>query len=180
MPRQGCPTPRSNPNRRFARIERAILITNVPGTWLAAKPLITKLARKLRAEGYQFQWAYNIEENPKGSGYHTHMWQRGDYIPREHLSEISESIGMGYTWVEPMRQPHGIPLPYSMKLGLVDGASTRHQADTQLALYGQRNGGRIVRASRDMFLDRAGNRTTLTGALREARLLYQVARRGEA
>lgn len=57
---------------------------------------INRLVEYLRRLGYEWQHWGVVEQNPNGTGYHAHLWQRGDYIPQAVLQEACLRAGMGY------------------------------------------------------------------------------------
>lgn len=71
-----------------AQPERFVSLTLVPDPlreWVRLRAQLRDLARRLRLEGYSWEWAWFIERNPKGSGFHLHGLQHGDFVPQREL-----------------------------------------------------------------------------------------------
>lgn len=66
--------------------------------------------RRLLEAGYPGEYWGVVEENPKGTGHHVHLWRRGGYVPQARVSEVADRCGMGrVTWIERYRGGvHGI------------------------------------------------------------------------
>lgn len=56
--------------------------------WDRTRAQIRDLTRRLRLEGHQVEWAWAVERNPRGTGFHAHGIQHGSYIPQRELSEL--------------------------------------------------------------------------------------------
>lgn len=67
--------------------ERLVTLTLAPEDRERRRGQVKELAYRLRKDGYVVQWAWNTERNPKGTGYHVHLLQRGDYIPQRRLED---------------------------------------------------------------------------------------------
>lgn len=50
---------------------------------------------RVRDAGFRWEDWSVIETNPRGTGYHVHGWQRGDYVPQSKLSKVAKSCGFG-------------------------------------------------------------------------------------
>lgn len=63
---------------------RLVTLTQLPSDWQKARGQVRDLVRRLRAER-KLEWGWSIEANPKGTGYHAHAIQWGDYLPQSWL-----------------------------------------------------------------------------------------------
>jgi hypothetical protein len=59
----------------------------VPADFQRARGQTREFIYRLRRDGYDFEMAWAIEQNPKGTGFHAHGVQHGDYIPQRLLQE---------------------------------------------------------------------------------------------
>jgi hypothetical protein len=64
---------------------RLVTLTALPDDFQTARGQVRDFARRLRSDGYTWEWAWAIEANPRGTGYHAHGLQHGDYVPVRHL-----------------------------------------------------------------------------------------------
>lgn len=55
--------------------------------WQATRWQVRDLGRRLRQD-YRCEWAWAVEPNPKGTGYHLHAIQHGDYLPQRELETL--------------------------------------------------------------------------------------------
>lgn len=74
-----------------------------------ARTRIGLISRNLKRLGYEpGEWTWTIEQNPKETGYHVHMLQRGPSIPQRKLQEAAKRAGAGIPWIKRIeRQAYG-------------------------------------------------------------------------
>lgn len=153
----------------LAEPQRAVRFSKVPNDWKRAQRAIKRTTELLRAEGFQWRWAYHIEPNPRQvdeRSNHLHGWQHGDYVPQRALQEICRRSGLGIPYIERVKQQtgRGGSVGYGLK-GLRYGMK-HDDLDTFLDL----NGGRLVHASYGFWRDGSdGERLTLESAKDRAR-----------
>jgi hypothetical protein len=118
------------------------------------------LMRIIRAERGPTGWAYSIERNPGRLGTHAHCWVNGPLLDDAALADYGRRVGAGLLHQVPATTTL-IPLGYGLKdltrsltLPLREGLAA--QAD-----YLDRNGGRVVHASRAFWVDGLGRPTRL-------------------
>lgn len=97
-------------------------------------------------------WSWTLERNPKGTGYHAHVVQRGGYVPQAVLQLACERGGAGIPYVNAIRADTTGAQRYGLKtFGATGyGLKTFRAADDArdaLAL----NHGRLEHHSRDFF-----------------------------
>ena len=77
------------PIHRVAR-PRLVTLTRLPVTgdgaldWQATRWQVRDLARRLH-DDFRCEWAWAVEANPRGTGYHLHAVQWGDFLPQREL-----------------------------------------------------------------------------------------------
>lgn len=68
--------------------ERLVTLTLAPPDRERRRGQVRDLKYRVRARGYACEWAWNTERNPKGTGFHIHLLQHGDYIPQRELQDL--------------------------------------------------------------------------------------------
>jgi hypothetical protein len=132
--------------------ERALTLTLVapqgdPNPWATAQRNIAVIRRNLGRLGVDpGEWVTHIEPNPKGTGFHAHIWQHGSRIPKQLLSEAADRAGTGWTRIERIRATASASR-YGLK-GL--GYGLKGTTDSP-AEYLRVNGGRLTHQSRGFF-----------------------------
>jgi hypothetical protein len=123
---------------------RLVTLTGLPEDFQRARGQVRDFARNLRNDGYRWEWAWAIEANPKGTGYHAHGVQHGDYVSQAHLQQ---RWGGRIVDVRALSRPGaGV---YAVKEALrVAGYVTKGTAGGGLVDHLGRNGGRAVHWSR--------------------------------
>ncbi len=71
---------------------RLVTLTLAPEPWQARRQKARLLAYDLRAMGYDWQWGWTTERNPRGTGFHLHGIQHGSRVPQALLQETWGSI----------------------------------------------------------------------------------------
>lgn len=141
----------------LAGYQRHITLTQAGDSWQEVRGRMRRLRYFLVKSGFEVEWAWHVEPNPKGTGRHIHAFQRGaQKIPQTRLSSLAVRSGFGRVcWINwhgkrKRAQNYGVKLagmPYGMK------AVEQAQA---LDEYRELNGNRLVHASRGFWLDEAG------------------------
>ncbi len=129
---------------RQAPRRRLVTLTGLPADFQLARGQVRGFARRLRVDGYAWEWAWAIEANPRGTGWHAHGVQHGDYVNQAHLQD---RWGGRIVDVRALKQPGaGV---YAVKEALrVAGYVTKGAAGEMLPEHLARNGGRAVHWSR--------------------------------
>ncbi len=117
-------------------VVRMVTLTQVPGNWQRARGQVRDLARRVRKK-FALEWAWAIEENPRGTGYHAHAMQWGEYLPQSQLQDM-----WGDRIVHIMQVGKGTA-GYLTKCAAVAGYLSKNIAD-HLAV----NGGRAIHMTR--------------------------------
>lgn len=122
---------------------RLVTLTAVPEDWQQCRSQVRDWAREVRAHGFRWEWAWAREANPRGTGFHVHGVQHGDYVPQRVLDDL---WGGRKVDVRALRRPGaGV---YAVKEALKvagyigKGAAGSHHDHLDL------NGGRAVHLSR--------------------------------
>ena len=147
-----------NARRRSAAIawanpQRAITITLLAPAgdsdpWQTARRRWNRTREYLKRAGVDpGESVLHVEPNPRGTGFHGHVWQRGARpIPKAALQEAAHRAGAGWSRIERCRSTAGASayglkgLGYGLK-GTTDGP----------AEYLRVNGGRLTHQSRGFF-----------------------------
>ncbi len=83
--------------------QRFITLTSVGDTLSEVGSVTQAIVRRIRRHGYEFQYCATFEQHKMGR-FHTHMLQRGEYIPQGFLSESLRSVTHGRSWVVDIRR----------------------------------------------------------------------------
>ena len=73
---------------------RLVTLTQCPTTpdgsldWQRTRGQVRDLCRRVRATGRQCEWAWAVEQNPRRTGFHIHLIQKGDYLPQRELQDM--------------------------------------------------------------------------------------------
>jgi hypothetical protein len=142
----------------YGRPERMIRLSQFPENFSQTRSQVRDLRRRLVKQGYACEWAWVCERNPRGTGYHGHLMQHGDYIPQAQLQDMT---GGRIPYVEKLRGGSS-GAGYALKGAggsryMLKGAGGSEALREHLEL----NGGRIVHYSRGFFRSQSGD--TLTG-----------------
>ena len=78
-----------------AGCERRVTLTMVGESPKQVRARLSRFRYRMRQRGYRWEEWGAIERNPKGTGFHYHGWQRGDFVPVRELSEAADRSGMG-------------------------------------------------------------------------------------
>jgi hypothetical protein len=140
--------------------ERFMTLTRVGDDWQRVRSRMKRLRYAVVRELGACEWVWAVERNPRGTGYHVHAWQRGDFLDQAQLSHMADGKGMGFRvdirrW-ESGGESYALKEAYALK-----GAD----GEAFLAM----NGGRLTHQSRGFFV----------GGVREVERAAVAARLGE-
>ena len=142
--------------------ERMVRFSLVGRSWQDAQWRIEEVVRDVRAEGYGFEYCAHIEPNPRETGRHAHLWQKGSYVPQAFLQERCLAHGMGYPDIRRFRRKGGPKVSYGVKLAGIDYGLKLAERKDALEVYLEHNGGRLCHHSRGFFRDELGEVCGLT------------------
>jgi hypothetical protein len=151
-----------------SRPERMLTFTALSGDWQENRERVKTLVHSLRRLGYRVQLFWAVEENPKGTGWHVHAVQHGDFVPWEVLLRLWDarvSIERIRVEVEASR--------YVIK-GAAAANYVTKGTTSDLAKHRAMNGGRAAHWSRGFMRLENGEPQTAT-ALRAALGLSSLA-----
>lgn len=74
-----------------SRPERFVTLTGLSGDWQQDRERVKNFCHALRKRGYRWLMFWAVEENPKGTGYHGHCVQHGDFVPWKVLLRLWDS-----------------------------------------------------------------------------------------
>jgi hypothetical protein len=119
------------------------------------------------------EYCWTIEHNPRGTGYHTHMLQRGGYIRQSLLQSACESAGAGIPYIKAIKGAEQTVAGYGLKGFQASGYGYKGFGDDSLARDAlAMNGGRLDHHSR-AFYQVAGITVPVKEAERNAqKILY--------
>lgn len=141
-------------------------LSKLSGHWPTDRRMMNRLTEYVRKTDRDWEVAWHLERNPKGTGFHGHAWQHGDFIEQAELQELCHKAGMGFPYIERMKQQTG--RGSSVRYGL-KGVSYGMKLD-DLSDYLDTNGSRLVHATRNFWRDGdTGERLTLETAREQVR-----------
>jgi hypothetical protein len=144
----------------YSRPERAVLLTDVGGTWPEIAPRMKRIRYDIaEATGRPFEWVWHVEPNPSGDGrHHVHAWSHGAFVPQKMLARIADRRGVGgVAFINRIRSAVGAS-QYGLK-GLGYGLkSVTEQNHVRSAAYLVANGRRLTHQSRGYWRDAEGAR----------------------
>jgi hypothetical protein len=121
---------------------------------------INRVRYDLRALGLAWEDTWVVERNPKGTGFHAHLWQHGSYVRQDVLQEVTQRRGMGIPWIQAWRAPQGASVTYGLK-SITYGLKGARGGSEGLTEHLTLNGGRLIHASRGFWRNGAtGERLT--------------------
>jgi hypothetical protein len=164
----------------LAKPRRAIRVSLVadagdPDPWPTVRYRMNKLREHYgRLVGDLGDWCYSVEPNPRGTGFHAHVWQHGPAkVDAAALDECSARAGAGLCRVETVRSV-GKAAQYGLKALRGAGYSLKG-TDDDPADFLRVNGNRLTHQSRGFF--RSADGATL--AVRKAESAALTALFGE-
>lgn len=112
---------------------------------------LRQFRHRIRKRGYRWEDWSVIEANPRGTGFHVHGYQWGDYVPQPVVSKVARSVGFGVVadirrW---RRLGEGSGVAYAVKVATAYGVKAA--AGDGLHRFLEVNGGRFGMWSRDFF-----------------------------
>jgi hypothetical protein len=118
-----------------------------------ARTRVGLISRNLKRLGYEpGEWTWTIEQNPKETGFHAHMLQRGPSIPQKILQKACKRAGAGIPWIKRIERKGIWTSRYGLKGFGADGyglKAFRPNGDQAEAL--RINNGRLEHHSRGFF-----------------------------
>lgn len=118
-----------------------------------ARTRVGLIRRNLLRMGYEpGEWTWTIEQNPKETGYHAHMLQRGPSIPQRKLQEACKRSNAGIPWIKRIERQGVWTSRYGLKGFGADGYGLkgfRPNGDIKEAL--RINNGRLEHHSRGFY-----------------------------
>jgi hypothetical protein len=96
----------------WAGPERMFTLTKAPGDHQRRLWQVRKFVQGLRGEGYRFEYAWSVEENPNGTGFHVHMLQWGDYVP---VRRVVSGWGGRVSYAQALKGNAGLASAYLVK-----------------------------------------------------------------
>jgi len=72
---------------RLAWPVRMVRLSLVKPEWQHCRAQLRDWVRRVR-KAYQWEWAWSIEPNPKGTGFHLHALQWGEFVPKKRLEQL--------------------------------------------------------------------------------------------
>jgi hypothetical protein len=151
--------------------ERMVLLTLVGESWAETQRKVQHLVYEIRRVGYEFRYVMHVEPNPRGTGRHAHLYQKGDYIPQDFLQERCLAAGLGIPQIRAFERKGGPKVAYGVKLAGVDYGLKLTERAESLGEYLTVNGGRLSHQSRGFFADDVGATCGLVDARRAWRRL---------
>lgn len=137
---------------RRAERRRLVTLTGLPDDFQRARWQVRDFARRVRGDGYAWEWCWAIEANPKGTGFHAHGVQHGDYVPQRRLQEA---------WGDRIVDVRALAKPgagvYAVKEALRVAGYVTKGTGSNLSAHLERNGGRGAHWSRGFLHGRTRN-----------------------
>lgn len=129
----------------MAAPERAITYTMVGDTWPEIRNRLKRMHYRIREAGFEYNVAWHVEVNPRGTGHHVHGWQHGSYVSQRVHQGFAEREGMGITHLSRVRSVG--PITYGMKAATYGLKGV----DSGAEVYLTTNGRRLVHATRGFW-----------------------------
>lgn len=131
--------------------QRQMELTQVGDSWQTVRTRVRKWTQRIREQGYDIEWCYHVEPNPKGTGHHLHGFQRGSFIPQEVISRTADGCGMGrVAYVQKFEAPSA-GVRYGVKMAGIQYGLKMAEQEASMSAYLRANGGRLVHASRGFW-----------------------------
>jgi hypothetical protein len=98
----------------LARPSHLATVTSLSGDWQTDRSAVNRLRYYLRDRDHlTFAFAWAVEPNPRGTGFHAHGWVWGDRIPRDRFQYRANQVGFGRTQLKTVT--HNGNFGYTMK-----------------------------------------------------------------
>lgn len=130
----------------WAKPERYIVLTQAPTDWDKLRQKMRNLRRLEQAQGYDYEHAWTVEINPRGTGLHVNVLQKGSYIPQKALQQTWGSI----VYIQAIKRPQGQLEAYVLKDALTVSGYVLKDAGSVPAHLAA-NGNRLAHVSRGYF-----------------------------
>lgn len=140
----------------LAAPERAVLLTSLGSEWPTIRNRLKHLSWAVRGAGLEWHAVYHVEPNPRGTGHHAHVWQRGDYVPQALLADLCRHEGLGFPWINALRVDPRAGLSYGLKLAGIGYGLKLAESTDSMAVYLAANGNRLAHATRGFWRDENG------------------------
>lgn len=161
----------------YAAPERWLRFSLVGDDHQTRRGRMKQLVYSIREAGYATELVWYAEPNPKGTGYHVHAHQHGDFLPQRELVELADSVGMGRnTDIRAWHSEGGTGHAYGMKQTAGYGMKDARSRDRAAARYLEDNGGRLHHHTRGFFRHPDG---TPIGNVKAAVKAARAARRSD-
>jgi hypothetical protein len=147
----------------YGRPERFLRLSLIPEEFQRARGQVKNLGDRIRRAGYRNEWLWVIEPNPKGTGYHLHALQHGDFIPQATLQDM---CGGRIPDIRKVLGGGGSVSAYAMKGFGVGGYAMKGFGGSfdKFKNHLELNGGRPCHYSRGFFRDASGGKMKATDA----------------
>jgi hypothetical protein len=133
----------------WAQPERYAVLSQAPTDWDVCRQKMRNLPRLLKRRGYRWDQGWTIEINPRGTGHHVNVLQKGDYVPQKVLQEVWGSI----VHIQAVRTPPAALAGYVLKEAAIVSGYVLKDAQTGVHVMDHlaANGGRLAHVSRGYF-----------------------------
>lgn len=130
--------------------DRWMTLTLVGDSWELVRHRLKRFRfNVVRELGVDFEMTYCVEPNPKGTGHHAHVWQRGrHFLDWDGLNRVTAREGMGH--VRRLQEWRAGGEGYGLKGATGYGLKSVEMSESA-AVYLQVNGGRLTHQSRGFF-----------------------------
>lgn len=129
----------------LAAPERLVRFSLVGPDHKTQRSRISRVVYDLHSLGFLWEHWGAVEVNPRGTGFHFHAWQRGDFVPQGILQRVCDRRGMGYPDIRKWRRVGGGSpgAAYGLKASAAYGLKGESVLDL--------NGGRFGSHTREFF-----------------------------
>jgi hypothetical protein len=144
--------------------QRYWVLTQFPLGWQAGRQKMRDLRRWARKNGWYWEHAWTVEPNPKGTGLHANVLQKGSYVPQAAVQDRWGAI----PYAQAIKANTGAVGAYAMKeAARVAGYSMKNGQGASVSGHLRLNGGRLVHLSREYLggLKQAEVRRELLGGV---------------
>lgn len=136
---------------------RLVTLTAADENWQDRRWRMNALLRELRRDGRKCEWAWSTEVNPKGTGYHVHAVQWGDFLPIRDVVKHWGAVADARALKQPGAGVYAVKEALRVAGYAVKGAVTAEGLGDHLEV----NGGRVAHWSRG-FLHGSTRREALS------------------
>jgi hypothetical protein len=155
----------------LAEPERFVRLSLVGDEWQQIRARMYRLTYDVRRAGFGWEMCYHVERNPRGTGFHVHAYQHGDYVPQSLLQELAMKNGMGYPDIRRWTERGVLGTMYGLKAATGYGMKGALKGET-LGEYLKLNGGRFAHTTRAFWREgRNGRRLSGVGVARKVAVM---------